>query len=91
MGLAQQLHWINGPIVNQPLSSPNTFFQQAIRRGDSNASILAQAYLRVLCRHITEKEANMWLSQIPSDPKDRILWFEDWVWSLLSSSEFLHN
>ncbi len=91
MGLAQQLHWINGPVVNQPLSSPNTFFRQAILRGDSNSSILAQAYLRVLCRHISEKETDLWLTDIPIAPEDRILWFEDWVWSLLSSSEFLQN
>jgi hypothetical protein len=91
MGLAQQLHWINGPVVNLPLSSPNAFFRQAILRGDSNASILAQAYLRLLCRHNSETEINLWLPQIPVAPEDRILWFEDWVWSLLSSSEFLHN
>ncbi len=91
MGLSQQLHWINGPVVNKPLSAPNAFFHQAIAKGESNREILQQAYLRAFARPIPAEQSDHWLTQIPTDPADRKHWFEDWFWTLLSTSEFLLN
>jgi hypothetical protein len=91
MGLSQQLHWINGPILNQPLANPHAFFNQAIENGENNRSILQQAYLRAYARPIPPDQCELWLTQIPVDASDRKTWFEDWFWTLLSTSEFLLN
>ena len=91
MGLSQQLHWINGPILNQPLANPHAFFNQAIENGENNRSILQQAYLRAYARPIPPDQCEHWLTQIPVDASDRKTWFEDWFWTLLSTSEFLLN
>jgi len=91
MGLSQQLHWINGPVANKPLSDPNAFFHQAIAKGESNREILQQAYLRAFARPIPAEQLDHWLTQIPTDTADRKHWFEDWFWTLLSTSEFLLN
>jgi len=90
-GLARQLHWLNGPLVNDALHSGNTFFDVMLREGSPDAEILEHGYLRAYARPPSPEELGYWEAVIPSQPAERIAWYQDWMWSVLSSSEFLTN
>jgi hypothetical protein len=32
-----------------------------------------------------------WGSQIPQQTEEKLAWFEDWAWSMLSSPRFLNH
>jgi hypothetical protein len=90
-GLARQLHWINGDVVNQALSSRKTFFDVLLDAGAENETIVTQSFLRILSRYPRPDELQSILPRIPGPPNARHEWFQDWLWSLLSSTEFLTN
>jgi hypothetical protein len=89
--LSQQLHWINGPLVNQAIESPECFLHRELSRGTPNAELLELGFLRIQTKRPRAEEIQTWLEQIPKEPQERRAWFEDWVWSQLSSSRFLSN
>jgi len=89
--LSQQLHWINGPLVNRAIESPMGFLRGELSRGSSDAAILQQGYLRILSRYPKADDVERWLDEIPKDPKHKQAWFEDWAWGMLSSNRFLSN
>ncbi len=88
-GFSQQLHWLNGTALNQPLESKNTFFSQAIDLGVPNETIVTEGYLRAFSRYPTANELDTWTDQIPLARDPRLQWYQDWMWSLMSSPEFL--
>jgi hypothetical protein len=89
--LSQQLHWINGPLVNQAIESPECFLHRELSRGTSDAELLELGFLRIQTKRPRTEEIQAWLEQIPKEPDERRAWFEDWAWSQLSSSRFLSN
>lgn len=89
--LSQQLHWINGPLVNQAIESQECFLEQEISRGISDEDLLKLGYLRIQGKHASDQEVRFWSDQIPKSPDQRLAWFEDWTWSMLSSNAFLSN
>ena len=91
LSLTQQLHWINGPLVNQAIESPGGFLHRELEQGTSNREILARMSLRLLTKDPSLEQIQRWSEQIPSDSRERKAWFEDWTWSLLSSPRFLTN
>jgi hypothetical protein len=90
-GLARQLHWINGDVVNQALSSRKTFFDVLLAAGAADETIVTQSFLRILSRYPRPEELQSILPRIPAPSDARHAWFQDWLWSLLSSTEFLTN
>lgn len=90
-GLVRQLHWINGDVVNQALFSRDTFFDVLLAGGAADETIVTQSFLRILSRYPRPEELQSILPRIPGPPDARHAWFQDWLWSLLSSSEFLTN
>ena len=89
--LSQQLHWINGPLVNQAIESPECFLHRELSRGASDAELLELGCLRIQTKHPQAEEIQAWREQIPKEPEERRAWFEDWAWSQLSSGRFLSN
>jgi hypothetical protein len=89
--IPQQLHWINGPLVNQSIESPDSFLQQELARGTPDTQLLELGCLRIQTRVARAEEIQAWTEQIPKDPLERRAWFEDWAWSMLSSRAFLSN
>jgi hypothetical protein len=91
LGLAEQLHWLNGNVVNRLLDSGETFFDRMLVAESSDEEILRAAYMRTLSRQPTQRELEIWLPRIPTVRDARRAWYQDWVWSMLSSSDFLAN
>jgi hypothetical protein len=90
-GLERQLHWLQGDLVQRPLLSGSTFFDRFIESGADDRTIIENAYRRVYCRFPSPTEIDLWLPQVPTSASQRREWYQDWVWSLLSSSEFMNR
>jgi hypothetical protein len=90
-GLERQLHWLQGDLLQIPLTSGTTFFDRLIDLGVEDRKILDIAYRRVYARLPSADEREHWLEEIPASARQRKEWYQDWVWSLLSSSEFMHR
>ncbi|MCO6454111.1 MAG: DUF1553 domain-containing protein [Pirellulaceae bacterium] len=95
-GLAQRLHLLNGPLVNQPVIAQNGHLQTWLRQGRSTRQIIQDLYQRALCREPAAGELDFWLSRIPGEAGDgdaaddpRAPLLEDFLWSLLNSREFV--
>ncbi|MFN7732717.1 MAG: DUF1553 domain-containing protein [Pirellula sp.] len=91
LGLAEQLHWLNGDVVNRLLESGETFFDRMLVAESTDEEILRAAYMRTLSRQPAQRELEIWLPRIPTARDARRAWYQDWVWSMLSSSDFLAN
>jgi hypothetical protein len=90
-GLERQLHWLQGELVQRPLLSASTFFDRFIESGADDRTIIENAYRRVYSRMPSPTEIDLWLPQVPTSTRQRREWYQDWVWSLLSSSEFMYR
>jgi hypothetical protein len=91
IGLERQLHWIQGEIVQLPLMSQQTFFDRCLEQGLHDRHILTLAYRKVYARFPNDEELSYWLAEITNLKSDRRGWYQDWLASLLSSSEFLYR
>jgi len=91
LSLPQQLHWINGSLVNRAIESRLGFLHQELDQDVKNEDILVRMSLRLLTKHPNQEELRRWTEQIPEDAQERKAWFEDWTWSLISSHRFLTN
>jgi len=91
VGLATKLHLLNGPLLNHRLSAENGHLRRMLRDGADDAQLVEEFYLRALSRPPRPDEATYWGEQLGKHPDARIGLFEDFVWSLLNSREFLTN
>jgi hypothetical protein len=89
-GLSARLHLLNGKLLNEKIASPSGRLQKMLKQGDDNRSIIEAFYWQALSRPPSESELSYWNHEIPKGP-DRKAAFEDFVWSLLSSSAFSNN
>jgi len=89
--LSMQLHWINGPLVNQAVESNESYLHRELDRGTTDEDLIELSFLRILTKHADSVDVQRWAKQVPSDPQLRKAWFEDWIWSLLSGRQFLCN
>lgn len=89
--LSVQLHWINGPLLNRAIESPEGFLRRELEQGSTNQRIIELGYLRILSKHPDPEDVRRWIEKVPSDPQLRRAWFEDWAWSLFSSPYFHSN
>lgn len=91
-GLSQKLHFLNGKLINEKVSSPSGRLHQMINTGADDASFVEEFYLRVLSRKPDGREAVFWKEQFSNATgSDRIRLAEDFLWSLLSCHEFATN
>lgn len=95
VGLASQLHFINGKLLNQKISSEFGRLSKLIDSGSTDSEIVEQFFLLSYCRPASKAEAFFWqqhLSDVkPGSETSRRQRLEDFVWSLLSSKEFYSN
>jgi len=87
-GLAQALHLINGPVINEKLGCGN--LAKFLAEGKTSIEIVEEFYLRALTRKPSAAEAAFWGNSI-SASADKVAMCEDFLWTLLNSREFAFN
>jgi len=88
--LTQALHFINGSTVNQKISSASGRITEYIRAAKPDAEIVEELYLRTLSRPPAPEELRKALEAL-AGAKTKQQGFEDRLWVLLNSREFLFN
>lgn len=90
LGLAAQLHFLNGRFINSKLAAESGRLQKLLLEKRSNTEIVEEFFLCALSRRPTETELAGWLQKLETrDEQDRRERLEDFVWALLSSRAFL--
>ncbi len=93
--LVQVLHLANGDTLNKKLSAKENRISKLLAAEMTDAERLEEIYLVTLARFPTVKEKKKMLEtigEVPADDADqRRLIYEDIVWSLISTVEFLFN
>jgi hypothetical protein len=87
--LDAQLHWINGPLVNDRVSDGRNEFNRLARTGISTRRLIDEFHLRTLSRLPTDEEAKFWLAKLSGTSRHAKC--EDFAWALLSCPEFVTN
>jgi hypothetical protein len=87
-GLLQAFQMITGDVVNGLIRTPENRIGRLLAAGKLDGEILEEFYLAALCRKPTDAETKKLLGYI-GNAKDRRAAWEDVVWALLNSKEFL--
>jgi hypothetical protein len=87
-GLLQAFQLITGELSNAMIRNADNRVGKMLAAGKSDSEMLEEVYLAALCRKPTETEAKKLLS-ILSDAKDRRAAWEDVLWAVVNSKEFL--
>ena len=88
--IPQALFLMNGGAVNQAIEArPNTMLGQILLSHPDNKSALEALYLRVLARRPTPAELRVCDHHLIALRGDRKTCFEDILWCLVNSTEFL--
>jgi hypothetical protein len=88
--IGQALALLNGDEVNNKISSPFGRLTDLTRSGKPDAAIAEELYLAVLSRRPTATEMDEAATLVRSS-KTKQEGFEDIMWGLLNSREFLFN
>jgi hypothetical protein len=87
--LAAQLHWLNGPIVNDRVRNPAGAVGKLAHSNLPADRLIDELYLRILSRPATARERVFWQTELSrGDRSERAL---DLAWALLSCREFATN
>lgn len=89
-GLSQKLHMFNGPLLNARLGPEGSRLRQLLDAGTEPAQIIEEFYLVALGRHPSAPELDQWIGRMER-ADDTQAFFEDWVWGLLTSRDFVTN
>lgn len=87
-GLLHAFQLITGELVNAMIRDPGNRLGKLLSGGKTDAEILDEFYLAALCRRPTETEAKKILG-IVSRARDRRNAWEDVLWAIVNSKEFL--
>ncbi|HJZ58921.1 MAG TPA: DUF1553 domain-containing protein, partial [Gemmataceae bacterium] len=87
-GLLQAFQMITGDVVNGLIRTPENRIGRLLAAGKSDGEMLDEFYLAALCRKPTDAEKAKILAYLAA-AKDRRTAWEDVVWALLNSKEFL--
>ncbi|MFI5459318.1 MAG: DUF1549 and DUF1553 domain-containing protein [Isosphaerales bacterium] len=86
--LAQAFQMINGETVRRKLELHSNRIGKRLDSGASDAGLLSEVYLAALCREPTADERHAMAAHI-GHARDRRAAWEDVVWALINSKEFL--
>lgn len=86
----QVMHLISGDTVNQKIRAENSLIERLTKAGKGGSEIVEELYLRTLSRFPTKEEAQLAQQGIGQAPSTRE-GYEDLLWALLNSKEFLFN
>jgi hypothetical protein len=86
--LAQAFQMINGETVQRKLESQSNRIGKRLEAGDTDAELLSEFYLAALCRAPTDSERQAMSAHV-EQARDRRRAWEDIVWALINSKEFL--
>ncbi len=91
--LARTLHMINGPLINARVSDPNGRLAQLMTKEPDNHVLLEKLYQMTLGRSAGGRLYwdDRFAEEQLDDPKRRKEFFEDLLWSLLTSEAFSTN
>tara|TARA_R110002096_G_scaffold169222_5_gene340771 strand:- start:6715 stop:8904 length:2190 start_codon:yes stop_codon:yes gene_type:complete len=91
--LSQALHLINGQTIDHALQRNPKLIPNLLDQFDTNEPIIETLYIRALSRKPTETELNGILEMLPesADRQARHKAFDNVLWGLLNSSEFMFN
>jgi hypothetical protein len=88
--LAQALHLLNSNEVQSKVGNPNGRLAALLKEKKDNAALTEELYLWVYGRRPRPNELTT-VSEYVNQQKDRKAAFEDLVWAMLNSKEFLFN
>ena len=81
----------NSPLLSLAISArPNTSLGRLMREIPDNRDLLVELYLKVLAREPSSEETRTCLSHVRAT-SSRGEAFEDILWVLINSTEFLHR
>ena len=86
--LAQALQLINGPTVNEKVRGPNNRLGKLLAAKKTDAEILGELYYAALGRAPFDDEKQIALDHVAKREDKRKAW-EDLVWALINTREFL--
>jgi hypothetical protein len=86
----QIMHLVSGDTINQKIRAENSLIERLIKAGKSSGEIIEELYLRTLSRFPQKEEAQLAQQGIGKAPSPRE-GYEDLLWALLNSKEFLFN
>lgn len=86
----QVMHLVSGDTINQKIRAENGLIERLIKSGKSGTQIIEELYLRTLSRFPKKDEAQLAQQGIGQAPSPRE-GYEDLLWALLNSKEFLFN
>lgn len=91
--LSVQLHLLNGPLINQKISGDSGFLARYPADDTTPEELVEICYLRLYSRRPTTKEKSFWKKQFAfASRRDTVREIaEDFLWSLLTSREFVVN
>jgi hypothetical protein len=87
-GLLQAFQLITGELTNTLIRDPDNRIGKLLSAGKTDAEILEELYLVALCRKPTAVEAKKLLALL-ADARDRRAAWEDVLWAVVNSKEFL--
>ena len=89
--IAQALVMMNSPAINRYMTaSSNTALGKLLAENKNDETVIVELYLRCLAREPTDKELKACL-EFRKKVASRNEAFEDLLWSLVNSTEFLHR
>ena len=86
--LAQAFQMINGETVRRKLEMHSNRISKRLEAGSSDAELLSEVYLAALCREPADAE-RLAVAAHNAHARDRRSAWEDIVWALINSKEFL--
>ena len=86
----QVMHLVSGDTINQKIRAENSLIERLVKAGKSSGEIIEELYLRTLSRFPKKEEAQLAQQGIGQAPSPRE-GYEDLLWALLNSKEFLFN
>lgn len=90
VSLKQTLNMINGPAIGDAVANGGNRLARVVQANPSDAAIIAEVYLAVLCRMPTPAEAATHLQYFQKS-KNKLEAAQDLAWALLNSPGFLFN